>query len=217
MELAHIEPKAENAPNTFENCIPVCFDCHADIGHYNNDHPRGKKYTASELQRHRDSWYAKVKSSGGPTATEAHLVLDRKLFSQISGVLPVNGSMAFVQQLNVEVPFCFGRLADLREFYWFCQRPDVEFMDADLETLLIALVSFSDEFVSLLAANTFPIKGSKEDLNELSEEWRYKNPKSFMEMLYQILDTRTKLLESFAAFVGGGRRKLGIDYVAEPK
>lgn len=46
--------------DTFENCIPLCFDCHAEVEHYNEQHPRGRKFCESELRKHRDTWFSKV-------------------------------------------------------------------------------------------------------------------------------------------------------------
>jgi hypothetical protein len=47
--------------DSFENCIPFCFDCHAEVEHYNDQHPRGRKFSESELRKHRDTWFSKVK------------------------------------------------------------------------------------------------------------------------------------------------------------
>ncbi len=63
IEVHHIVHKNEGGEDTFENAIPLCFNCHADAGHYNPKHPRGIKYSPSELRKHRDSWY-KVVSDG---------------------------------------------------------------------------------------------------------------------------------------------------------
>ncbi|HGM6754482.1 TPA: HNH endonuclease [Serratia marcescens] len=57
IELHHIEMESKGGSSTFENCIPLCFDCHAEAGHYNINHPKGTKYSSSELRRHRDIWY----------------------------------------------------------------------------------------------------------------------------------------------------------------
>jgi len=65
IELHHIKPKSKGGKDTYENCIPLCFDCHADVRAYDPTHPKGKKYTESELKGHRDTWYAKVKETGG--------------------------------------------------------------------------------------------------------------------------------------------------------
>lgn len=57
IELHHIIPKSSGGEDTFENCIPLCFDCHCDAGHYNAKHPKGTKYSSPELTEHRNRWY----------------------------------------------------------------------------------------------------------------------------------------------------------------
>ncbi len=68
MELHHIVPESNGGKSTFENCIPLCFDCHADAGHYNPKHPKGTKYSPTELKKHRDNWYSAIRQL---TAEEA--------------------------------------------------------------------------------------------------------------------------------------------------
>ena len=62
MELHHIRQKAYGGEDTLENCIPLCFNCHADMGKGDPKHPKGKRYTETELRMHRDNWYEKVAS-----------------------------------------------------------------------------------------------------------------------------------------------------------
>jgi hypothetical protein len=57
IETHHIVPEGGD---TFENCIPLCFDCHAEVGQYNTQHPKGRKFSTTELQAHRDRWYQLV-------------------------------------------------------------------------------------------------------------------------------------------------------------
>lgn len=56
IELHHIEPEAKGGESTEANCIPLCFDCHADVGNYNSAHPKGTKLSKRELKLHRDKW-----------------------------------------------------------------------------------------------------------------------------------------------------------------
>jgi len=63
MELDHIEPKKDGGPDTINNAIPVCFECHAEIHAYNDKHPRGRKYRPNELKKHKDQWLELCKSS----------------------------------------------------------------------------------------------------------------------------------------------------------
>src|SRR4051812_48340154 len=65
IELHHIKPRADGGADTFENCIPLCFDCHGDMRSYDHKHPKGRKYSAVELKQHRDLWYKSVALQGG--------------------------------------------------------------------------------------------------------------------------------------------------------
>jgi tetratricopeptide (TPR) repeat protein len=69
IELHHIDQKADGGPNTLENAIPLCFDCHAKVGHYNVKHPKGTKYSPNELRRYREHAYAKAASRRNPVPT----------------------------------------------------------------------------------------------------------------------------------------------------
>jgi hypothetical protein len=55
IEVAHMP--GEEQKNAIENAIPLCFDCHAKIGHYNPRHPRGIWFTPEELRKRRDQIY----------------------------------------------------------------------------------------------------------------------------------------------------------------
>ncbi len=60
IEVHHIIQKADGGEDSYENAIPLCFDCHAEAGHYNPRHPKGAKYSPTELRAHRDYWYRVV-------------------------------------------------------------------------------------------------------------------------------------------------------------
>ncbi|YAF94537.1 MAG: HNH endonuclease [Nodularia sp. CChRGM 3473] len=57
VEVHHIVQEADGGANDLENAIVLCFRCHAEAGHYNPRHPRGTKYSPSELRKHRDAWW----------------------------------------------------------------------------------------------------------------------------------------------------------------
>lgn len=56
MELHHAEHKADGGNDDLGNAIPLCFECHAEVNHYNNAHPRGRKFTIEELLIHKSQW-----------------------------------------------------------------------------------------------------------------------------------------------------------------
>lgn len=53
----HIIQEANGGPNSIENAICLCYDCHAQAGHYNPQHPLGIKYSPEELRKQRDQWW----------------------------------------------------------------------------------------------------------------------------------------------------------------
>lgn len=57
INVHHIKQESEGGSNTFENAIVLCLRCHAEAGHFNQNHPLGTKYSPNELIRHRDAWY----------------------------------------------------------------------------------------------------------------------------------------------------------------
>lgn len=60
IEVAHLPGKESSSD--IDDAMPLCFDCHAAIGHYNKSHPRGKRYGVKELKARRDQVYDKYTS-----------------------------------------------------------------------------------------------------------------------------------------------------------
>src|SRR6266540_1761061 len=63
VEVHHIVPEVNGGANTLDNAITLCFDCHADAGHYSILHPRGTKFSSNELKLARDVWHKTVKKN----------------------------------------------------------------------------------------------------------------------------------------------------------
>lgn len=57
VNVHHIIPEASGGPNILDNSIVLCLTCHADVGHYNPQHPLGIKFKPDEIKRLRDSWW----------------------------------------------------------------------------------------------------------------------------------------------------------------
>ena len=60
VEVHHMVPESKGGDSTRANAIALCFDCHADAGHYNPEHPRGTKFSLEELRLASDEWYDTV-------------------------------------------------------------------------------------------------------------------------------------------------------------
>src|ERR1039458_8758680 len=56
METDHMVPSKDEGSSSIDNAIPVCFECHAEIHSYNDEHPRGRKFHPEELRKHKEQW-----------------------------------------------------------------------------------------------------------------------------------------------------------------
>ncbi len=62
LEAAHIFDKHKGGSDDEDNGIPLCFDCHQEIGGYNKKHPKGNKFSTEELKAKRNRVYSLVDS-----------------------------------------------------------------------------------------------------------------------------------------------------------
>lgn len=214
IELNHIIPASDDGEWTLDNAIPLCFDCHAEVGHYNVQHPKGSKFTPAELKRHRDNWYSKVQSSGGISASEEHRQLDRVLFRRIAEVLPADGTMLSLSEFDIEGLFNFDHVStDFWGMLDLHRRPDVEFLDEDLEAARVGLIIATNNFLNQLAKYTFKEKSPEmRDLSRIPNEWSYQNRAMYLERVNELMTLRAEAAGKFHQFIRTGRRKLGIDY-----
>lgn len=63
IEVHHITPQQQGGRDIIENAIALCFDCHADAGHYFAGHPKGSKLSPAELLQHKEEWFTIVKTN----------------------------------------------------------------------------------------------------------------------------------------------------------
>jgi hypothetical protein len=96
IEIAHISNKGGN---NIDNGIPLCYDCHAKIGHYNREHPRGNKYKPEELKERREQIYEEHTRNLVPPI---HFYLDQSKINNEQHQLPFVGFR--LQHLSDSLP-----------------------------------------------------------------------------------------------------------------
>lgn len=209
IELHHIRLKGDSGEDTFENCIPLCFDCHADMKSYDSKHPKGTKYTEGELKRHRDNWYKKVEESLAIINLPEHLELDRATYKRLKEILPWDGSVHFVRT-NSFAGFSFplDRIDDLDKFVWECKDPTFEFIDSDLEGLRAELIAAILSFIHVIGSETFPSRNP--GFNSVPPEWEDEQPERFWEVVNQLHEIGSQIGDTYDSLVKLSRRKLGI-------
>jgi hypothetical protein len=57
IEVHHLVSEEQSGTDDIDNAIPLCFECHGAVQHYNPKHPIGTKYKPSELKKRREQVY----------------------------------------------------------------------------------------------------------------------------------------------------------------
>lgn len=106
VEVHHILPVAKGGTDVEENAIALCFDCHADAGHYNNKHPRGTKFSSEELRHARDMWHLAVKANEITPPDDVSFIYARYLVCKsFSAIKEICDGM--LDNFPVDSPFLF--------------------------------------------------------------------------------------------------------------
>jgi hypothetical protein len=210
IELHHIIQVSDNGPNTFDNCIPLCFDCHADVKSYNPKHPKGKQFTDSELKRHRDNWYKKVNASKGVNSSGSRfLQQDRMILERVRSLLKDNHLMIFIRNNDFLVSsFPDAIYRQIFAFIRECELSELEFIDSDLEGLKAELL---DSFVKLdkcISKYTFPAGPGRQ---AIPYEWEQRQPARYDEACSEFEKLVKLVWTSYDSLIKLARRKLYAD------
>jgi len=213
IELHHIVQKSQEGAHTYENCIPLCFDCHAEVKFYDPKHAKGRKYTDSELKKHRDKWYEKVINGSLVVVHPECIELDRKLFLKIREILPgTGGSIAFIRVYSYGIPFLREKHEGLWEYRRECERSDFEFIDVDLESRKSQLTDTVIKFLDILNAVVSPGKYWHENSKyEVYPDIKYSNSRLYLEAINNVENAANDVCSAYDDLVRLGRRKLAIE------
>jgi len=209
IELHHIKPSADGGLDSFENCIPLCFDCHADMRTYDFKHPKGKKYTESELIAHRDSWYSRLSASGGAAASQDHLELDRRTWISFRSSLPYEPTIRSLRNRYVGAPYAEKLMIPIYRFVDDSEDPGREYLDADLEGARAALLASARDLTDGVTNWTFPT--NQGPIHALPHELKYSNPDRYYEQARELSRREVQFIECYDNLVRNARRKLGVD------
>ncbi len=110
VEVHHIVPVAKGGTDTADNAISLCFDCHADAGHYNPEHPRGTKFSEDELREARDLWHMAVQNNRIEAPNDEDWMYCRYLICKSFSALReiVEGTLT---QIPIDSPFLAQTIA----------------------------------------------------------------------------------------------------------
>lgn len=209
MEVHHITLHSEGGSDTLDNAIPLCFDCHGDMRSYDHTHPKGTKYSRTELIRRRDAWYAIVNERGVLPPSSASET-DKAVFHHFLATLPWSGSIKFIKENNFAgFPFDLDRLCDLDTFVGNCDNPTFSFEDSDLESARMQLLSAIHLFNRAIGRYTFRLNGTTSH-SSVPSEWEFEQPDQFDLAVNTIHSAAIAAYSAYSNLIRSGKAKLGI-------
>ena len=213
IELHHIIQKAQGGSDTYENCIPLCLDCHAEVKAYDPKHPKGRRYTESELGQHRDRWYEKVRSENLVVVHPDCVALDRKLFLKIREILPgKGGSISFIRDHIYTDPFLFERHDDLQQYKLQCEDPEFDFIDLDLEVRRSQLTDAVRKFLAILSEVVFTSENWVHNSKmAVYPDIKYTKPEIYYESIDKVHGAANEVCSAYDDLVRLGRRKMAVE------
>lgn len=224
IECHHI---VQGGPNTFENCIPLCFDCHSEVKHYNDKHPRGTKYTPSELRARRDQWYARVSAGQTEWSRNRSRQADRKALMPATGqpgpqadadkrilrdflaLLPSDGVMNFLRIYDFGAAFHNDELRPIYRYYYRRNGPDHEFLNPELETARKKFLASCGALIGAVGKHTFVIEHQPR-LRAVPSDWRHKSPELFYSASQEINAAADAVCSIYDDLVRRARKKLAV-------
>lgn len=210
LELHHIKLKSEGGEDTADNCIPLCFDCHADQRSYDHIHPKGLKYSREELKGHRDKWYQLANQNLG-TGTTDHLEQDQKTFYIVFSAVPPIPTIQYLRIVNFNAwKFSYNKLMPITSFLMKLENePWIEFYDSDIEALKLTLVDLFVEFDNKISNDTFNF-GDAVDSQCVPREWMETQPERYAETVEFLNRKALEIVNVYTDFIRLCRIKLGV-------
>jgi hypothetical protein len=201
IECHHIKPESQGGDDTLDNCMPLCFDCHAEVEHYNPSHPKGTKFRPAELKGHRDSWIKQVGTSTPVVFDEERREVDRCLLASFREVLPEHTARELLGEHCWGQPISSSVLDKVYELARFLERIDSEFLDPVCES---ARAEFAISFNKFWKNNDFiqisPVDGFT-DRYRLPKEWTQSSDPETRQQFFDCMNNLNSLsTEAFLAY-----------------
>ena len=210
IEVHHIVEVGNEGDDSFDNAIPLCFDCHADMRSYDSAHPKGNKYTRSELKTHRDLWYKKVRDGAGLAPESASRETDKAIFQQFNKLMPWDGTIRKLRLNGVtQGRFPWAMLDDLVAFDEYCLNPAFQFIDPDLEALRSTLHEYVRIFRFAVLQEIFEVD-DHDGWGSIPKEWLNEDYERYLSAEARLEHETQRLLDAYDSLVKSAIRKLGI-------
>jgi hypothetical protein len=132
---------------------------------------------------------------------------DWELFGELKEALPSNGSIRFIRDFVMgSASFNMRSLDDLYNFLRDWDDVEHEFLDKELEEKRSYLFTLIDEYLSLIAINTFPTKDGS--MQSVPSEWVYEQNERYMRVVNELHGKAEEIVKTHQDLIRTARYKL---------
>lgn len=164
IELHHIKQRANGGDDSYENCIPLCFNCHADMGKIDPRHPKGHQYSSEELKIHRDNWYHQAQNVCFHLSEDEIHQTDIDLFYKISRIFTQPDLSYWLSTADLAAIHPRDTFNSLQRLIYETDQPFSKFINLEMESLRQVLIDVVEEFLLYKDNNTFIKRIGKDDV-----------------------------------------------------
>lgn len=121
---------------------------------------------------------------------------DEKLFEKLINLLPSNSVIRFLDQNNMAgFPFRDSELDPVRKFYYEWAVAENEFIDKNLELLKKSLHERIDNYLEIIAYQTWPLNSNLE-FRSVPSEWELEQPDRFKKVVGELHKIAGEIVET---------------------
>ncbi len=167
METDHMKPAGKDGTDDIDNALPVCFECHAEIHCYNNDHARGRKFTETELRIHKEQWLKICENNPG--------IFSQPFQSSDAG--PLN-SLIDELEYNQQAAMLWGSSLSVSQFDEALRRGAISLLEPELKDKINSAYTHINRLNQLFNAYSNENYKEKTLYGSNSEEIRKETPEA---------------------------------------
>ena len=198
IEIHHILPKEQGGEDTFENAIALCFDCHADAGHYYAKHPKGTKFSPTELFKHKETWFKIVERGNIPSIEDHDIQIE------------IDYKKSDLQQILTKETTVYKEVSDFKKVNYKKILKELKSISRPIDDPWLFRIKTFQEFIDFL--NGKPFEKFEKNNEEYSSQPKFselsmrggitiiKNH-SVCDLSLKVINTGTKPLKNFKLYI----------------
>jgi len=142
---------------------------------------------------------------------EEHKALDKALMQKIRNEILLTNNINFVREYNFRGnAFRHESLDAFFKYEHYCDNPDFEFIDVELNKILSNLTIQVKRFMTVITTNTWRVDNPNIDAYTVPPEWEDEQPERFNQVVREIHESASGIWKNYNSLVKLAKRKLGI-------